>query len=180
MVADPADAIDAALDHRLLADEHAVADLERLRMTKHDRSADAQAVAARARHRAQHDPAHQGVELGLALNEAAVECRQPTRVVLLPQVIGELALEWRVGLHRPAAVHGGDRTSEVAHRAATSPLVRGRPSRKWPSVSAMSSAYAHATTAARRSAAARGGTAADTVSARMLQRRPPPRPPGHR
>ena len=74
-------AVEAALDVRLRADEHAVADLERLEMLESDAAADLQAVSAAPCGGAPDTAPHHDVQWTLAGREPRVELDECGRAV---------------------------------------------------------------------------------------------------
>ena len=96
VIADDAPAIEAALNVGLFADEHAVADTERLGMLEHGVAADADAVAELARQRAPGGAAHQRVEVRVARAKTGRKVEQSLPRGGATQVLGQLNLELRV------------------------------------------------------------------------------------
>ena len=107
-VADDARAVEPALDVGLRADEHAVADLERLEMLEPDAAPDLQPVAAAPCGGPPDAAAHQRVQVAVARCEAPVELDEPVvAVVRLQQARpGRSRSRDRAGL--PTAVDGPD------------------------------------------------------------------------
>src|SRR5215472_9056826 len=108
VVADPAGAVEPALDVRLGADEHAAADLERLHVLEAGAGADAQAVADAPAGGPPDDAPHHGVELALARREPRVEVEQAGQVVAGPEAGGQPDLELGVGHQLAQAVDRAD------------------------------------------------------------------------
>jgi hypothetical protein len=114
--ADDTRAVDTPLNHRLVSDKHAVADVERLRMPKQHAPADDDAVPEPARQRTKHDAAHEAIERALAVRESSIEFHQGGRVGRRAQVVGQLDLETRISADRPVGMYGTDGTGRhVAH-----------------------------------------------------------------
>src|SRR4029077_10199308 len=108
VVPDAAEAVEAALDVRLGADEDSVPDLERLEVLEAGPGADLDAVPEGGGACAPYDASHHGVEGALALGEAGVEVEQPLGLARPRDVLGQADLDLRVGLGPPQAVDGAD------------------------------------------------------------------------
>lgn len=104
MLSDDAASVHASLNERVLADEDAVANLERLEVRRDRAAADAHAVPEPSRQRAPHDTAHLRIEVGLS---HGVPRRNVQHIVERPspQVVGQRDLRRGIGFHRPHAMH---------------------------------------------------------------------------
>jgi hypothetical protein len=69
-VADGASAVEAPLQIRLGADDHAVAQLEGLEVLEADSTANVQRTSHAARQGTEEHPAHHGVEIAITMGEA--------------------------------------------------------------------------------------------------------------
>src|SRR5437660_5452687 len=106
VVADPAGAIEPALDVRLGADEDAGADLERLQVLEADAGPDAHPVAEPPAGGPPDGAPHHRVELAVARREARVQVEQAEQVVAGPQAGREPDLELGVRHRLAPAVDG--------------------------------------------------------------------------
>jgi hypothetical protein len=109
--ANHAAAVEPPLDERLLADDDAVADLERLGVLGQRTAADADSVAEPFRQRPPHRAAHAGVGGVIAVCVRRGQVEQLLPCVIAPQPIGELELVGTVGFDRLPCVHRRHQTT---------------------------------------------------------------------
>src|SRR6185437_15023942 len=87
-ISNPRGPVESALDIGLCADEHAIADLECLKMFEADGRADTHSVAEFPGDRSPDRAAHQGVEFSFAIREPVILLDQRFRAVERPEVSG--------------------------------------------------------------------------------------------
>jgi hypothetical protein len=105
-VPDPATSIVPAVDDGLLPNEHPVAELKRLGVSKADAKANSHAIAALPSHCSKANAAHQLVDLAVASTEALKLNHNLGAVAAPGQLFGQADLESGVGRDVSNPVHG--------------------------------------------------------------------------